>query len=88
MEERRKIICPLEEEHKLLMRVMFGDKETDEIGQIEMVKEIYSILTSAKNLIKFLDIFGALIKWVAGVGIAYFILKGWATAFLLALIGK
>jgi len=88
MEERRKITCPLEEEHKLLMRVMFGDKETGEIGQIEMVKEIYSILTSAKNLIRFMDKFGTLIKWVAGIGLAIALLKGWVAGLLLALIGK
>jgi len=83
-----KITCPLEEEHRLLMRVMHGDKETGEMGQIEMVKEIYSILTSAKNLIKFMDKFGTFIKWVAGIGLAIAILKGWAAGLLLSLIGK
>ena len=88
IKERRIPTCPLDEEHRLLMRVMFGDEETGEIGMHDMVKEMYSIVTGAKNLIKLFNSAGTLLKWFAGIGLAIIILKGWAAGFLLALIGK
>lgn len=87
MEERRKH-CPLEEEVETLNRVIFGDKETGELGMHDMVKEMYAIMTGAKNLIAFIDRFGTLIKWIAGVGIAIAVFKGWFAGLVAIIIGK
>lgn len=88
MQERRKTTCPLEEEHNTVIRVIFGDKTIGDKGMKDKVDEMHDILTSAKNLIKFLDRFGALLKWIAGIGLVIAIIKGWVGLALLSLIGK
>lgn len=88
MEERRKNTCPLDEEHSLLMRVIFGDDELGEMGMKEKVDEIYDILTSAKNLIKVLDTFSLVLKWVAGIVIIFGLFKGWFAGLIAFILNK
>lgn len=62
---------------KLHHRVLFGDQELDEMGLIKQNKEIYDILTSVKNVNKFIGGFGATLKWLLIIGAVIGLIKGW-----------
>jgi hypothetical protein len=47
-----------------MSHVLFGNKEMEEIGLIQMNKEMYDILISAKNVKGFFGNIGEIGKWV------------------------
>ena len=68
------------EEHELMMRVIFGDKELGELGMKEKIDEVHSILTQIKGVSGFFTGVGTWLKWFLVIAGVIGIIKGWWVA--------
>lgn len=85
MEERRqhpRSECPVEEEHAILMRVIFGDEAIDEKGMKDKVDEMHKLLVQAKNVGGFFGGVKALAGWLLVIGALVALFKGWLVGII------
>lgn len=69
-----------QEEHELMMRVLFGDKELGEMGMKEQVDAIYAVLMQIKSVNGFFSGIGTFIKYLLVVAGFIVVIKGWWSA--------
>ena len=75
-------------EHELMMRVIFGDKELGEIGMKNKVDDMHDILVSIKNVSIFFSGVGSILKWLIIIAAVIGIIKGWWAGVVGYLLNK
>lgn len=80
------IIKKRESEHDTLMRVIFGDEATGDVGMKKKVDEIHTLLTQAKNVGGFFNGVGSTLKWLLVIGAVIGLIKGWWVGVVASII--
>ena len=83
---KEEIIKKRESEHDTLMRVIFGDEATGEVGMKKKVDEIHTLLTQAKNVGGFFNGLGNSLKWILVIAAVISIIKGWWLGIIASII--
>lgn len=74
------------DEHELMMRVIFGDKDHGEMGMKEKIDEVHEILTQIKGVSGFFSSLGAWLKWLLVIGGFIGLVKGWWVAVIASVV--
>ena len=75
-----------DQEHDLMMRVIFGDKESGELGMKEKVDDMHKILIASQNVGGFFGKIGVGLKWLLVIAAVVGIIRGWWIGLLTFLI--
>lgn len=76
------------EEHELMMRVIFGDKDLKELGMKDKVDAMYDILIQIKGVSGFFGGIGGWLKWLIIIAGVIGIIKGWWVAAVTSVLNK
>mgnify|MGYP003461668275 CR=1 FL=1 len=77
-----------DEEHNLMMRIIFGDKDSGEIGMKAKVDEMHSILLATQNVSGFFGGVKGTLGWLLLIGAVIALLKGWFAGLISFLLLK
>jgi len=77
-----------QEEHELMMHVMFGNKELNELGMKDKVDAMYKILTNVESVS---NVFGTVLgwlKWLLIIAAITGVVKAWWGAAVMSVFSK